>query len=432
MHRFAHPFFTVSLLCSLLLFPCSGPGEPVLEKSTSGAAAAQGSAQEKQAVAAPAPKKMKIEPFTGRLKKDKVRLRLQPQYDALVIRELKRDDLVIVLDESDDFYTVEAPEGMKGYVFRTYVLDDVVEGNRVNLRLKPDLEAPVLMQFNVGDKVHGTVSSEHPKWIELPLPPSVKFYVAKEFVEKVGDRGFKERVAKRRAEAEAILTRTEQLTKEEFAKPFDQMNLEGLKAHYQHVVSKYADLGDIVKTAREKLAFLQEQYLAKKMVYLEQQNALVNSVKEMNDRLHQELQQQKEKMVQLQEQGHEPAPSSPLKPVAVPVLSAHMSHWIPQEEELIKGWSERSGSHDQESFYRQEAERAVVLQGVVGSYDRPFKNRPGDHLLLNSSSKLPVAFLYSTRVDLDSLMGKEVRLIVVPRDNHHYAFPAYFVLGLEG
>jgi hypothetical protein len=50
-------------------------------------------------------------------------------------------------------------------------------------------------------------------------------------------------------------------------------------------------------------------------------------------------------------------------------------------------------------------------------------------MLLNGN--IPVAYLYSTQVNLNTLLGKQVNLQVSPRYNNNFAFPAYFVLGVE-
>ncbi|MFN4174814.1 MAG: hypothetical protein ACK4HV_06910, partial [Parachlamydiaceae bacterium] len=62
--------------------------------------------------------------FTGRITKNKVRMRSLPNLEAPVVRELNRNDMVLVTDENDEFYTVAAPQNMKAYIFRTFVLDN--------------------------------------------------------------------------------------------------------------------------------------------------------------------------------------------------------------------------------------------------------------------------------------------------------------------
>src|SRR5207302_1548534 len=81
-------------------------------------------------------------PFTGKIKGEKVRMRLQPDVESAIVRELHRGDLVSIVDQEGDFYALLPPQSVKGFVFRSFIIDSIVEGNRVNVRLEPDLEAP--------------------------------------------------------------------------------------------------------------------------------------------------------------------------------------------------------------------------------------------------------------------------------------------------
>ena len=94
-----------------------------------------------------------IAPFTGKIKGSKVRVRLEAGVDSPVLHELNSGDMVVVTGEQNDFYAIRPPKGVKAFVYRTYIIDDVVEGNRVNIRAEPSLEAPVLAQLNKGDKI---------------------------------------------------------------------------------------------------------------------------------------------------------------------------------------------------------------------------------------------------------------------------------------
>lgn len=59
-----------------------------------------------QPVVPPAPPQSPFQAFTGKVTKNKVRLRLQPNLDGPILRELKQGDLLIVVGETDDFYAV--------------------------------------------------------------------------------------------------------------------------------------------------------------------------------------------------------------------------------------------------------------------------------------------------------------------------------------
>lgn len=381
------------------------------------------------------------EAFTGKITKNKVRLRLQPAYDGHVLREFQRNDMVVVLGETEDFYAIQPPADAKGYVFRTYILDNIVEGTRVNVRLKPDLDAPVIAQLNSGDHVEGIISSSNNKWLEIKLPPSTRYYIAKEYIEKIGDAGLMARQEKRKEDVYNLLSNTESISRLEMAKPFDQINLDGIKSNYQHIIHDYTDFPEAATKAKELLVSLQEAYIAKKLVFLESQAHRSSiALEAKNKQLAEELNAHKTKLATLEQKiekekqettvtNSTPALVQPVKkPTQLPI---NMSIWLPMEERLFAEWVEQTGKNNPNMFYEEQMKNSFVLKGVVDPYTRPVKNKPGDYMLINSSSKLPIAFLYSTQVNLQDFIGHEVSIRVAPRPNNNYAFPAYFVLSLE-
>ncbi len=369
-----------------------------------------------------------------------MRLRLQPNYDGQVIQELNQGDIYIILEETEDFFAVKPSSDFKAYVFRTFVLDNVIEGNRVNVRLKPDLDALVIAQMNSGDRVEGTVHSANPKWLEINMPESARFYVAKEYVEKIGDGNYLARLEKRRQDVFHLLNTNEMMSQSEMQRPFNQINIEGIKASYQRILSDYADFPEAVAKAREDLAALQENYTNKKVAYLESQSRhTTNQLETKTQVLSQELQAHKSKIANLEqqiEQGRQAvsaqSPSAAslgsIKPMSLPI---NMSVWVPQEESLFAVWSRQTGDSNPMDFYEEQIQNAFYLRGVIDPYNKPVKNKPGDYMLIQASNRLPIAFLYSTQINLQDYVGHEVTLKVAPRPNNHYAFPAYFVLSIE-
>lgn len=136
------------------------------------------------------------ESFTGKITRNKVRMRLQPSLDAPILSEFSRDDLLNVVGEAGEFYVILPPKETRAYIFRTFVLDGTVEGNRVNIRLEPALEAPVIAQLNSGDPIDGVVSPLSSKWLEISPPASTRFYVCKEYVEKIGTASMMQQMKK--------------------------------------------------------------------------------------------------------------------------------------------------------------------------------------------------------------------------------------------
>lgn len=342
------------------------------------------------------------QPFTGKINGSKVRLRLQPNLNSLIIRELSSLDFVQVVGEIEDFYAVLPESSDKGYIFRTYVLDDVVEGSNVNVRLKPDMTSPILLQLQQGDKVSGQVCTENPKWIEIPLPSSVHFYVAKEFVSREGPLStFKERIRQRALFSEKISSIETEL-KNELKKNFSEINLSSLKKEMESLGEKTKDLfPDLSRKVGDLLKTMQEEYLQKS------------------------IQKQEVPIPELQAPIEQKIATPPQEiPAKEPTVSLFLKE---QEKALIE---KKMGSHEctsQEDLYTKEKKYATPMKGVLVSFDRPLKIKPGDFLLLHPVTKVPMAYLYSTTIDLASDTNMVVMVEVAERPNHNFALPAYFV-----
>jgi hypothetical protein len=336
--------------------------------------------------------------FTGKIKGKKVRMRAQADLESKIVKELNRNDLLLVVGEKGDFYAVQPPTSTKAYVFRSFILDGIVEGNRVNVRLEPSLDSPVIAHLNAGDHIKGAISSLNNKWYEIDPPSNARFYVAKEYVESIGGPEVKIQLDRRKMAAEQILDAAALLTKSEMQKPFSEISLDRIKHNYDVVMSDYADLPELAEKAKEALTSVQEAYLQKKLSFLEKKTEY--PVNEETPRL-----------------------EMALNP------TDRMKLWEPVEESLYLGWS---SSHDDRSiaeFYEEQKQNATVVTGILESYTAPVKRKPGDFMLRDK--ELPVAYLYSTHINLQDFIGKKVTIVAAPRSNNNFAFPAYYVLSVE-
>lgn len=347
--------------------------------------------------------------FTGKILKNKVRMRLQPSLDGAIIKEIHAGDMVMIVGETEDFYAVEPPTDLKAYIFRTYVLDGIIEGNHVNVRLEPDLSAPVIAQLNSGDTVKGAVSSLDKKWLEIIPPASTRFYVAKDYIEKIGDASMMANLKRRKEEASAILNTARLNSQIELQKPFDQIHLEGITQKLNLVVAKYQDFPAESAKAKELLHSIQNAYLNKKVAYIETQ--------------HQPQMQQKEESL-----AAAPESNSSVKSVN---LNSKMASWIPLEQSIYEEWKIQNGNLSIDEYYSQSSQGALELHGLIEPYNRSVKNKPGDYVLTSQTTHLPIAYLYSTRTNLQDIAGQEVTIKVIPRNNQNFAHPAYFVLTVE-
>src|SRR5690606_27647111 len=111
-----------------------------------------------------------FKPFTGKILANKVRVRSKPDLESHVIKQLSKGDLLLITGEEGEFWAVQPPSGTKAYVFRTYILDGVVEANRVNVRLEPHIDAPIIARLRTGERVKGNVCPMNHKWLEIEPP----------------------------------------------------------------------------------------------------------------------------------------------------------------------------------------------------------------------------------------------------------------------
>ena len=348
--------------------------------------------------------------FTGKVLKNRVRMRLQPSLDAYVFKEMGKDDLILVTGDAEGFYACMPPKGLKGYIFRTYVLDGVVEGTNVNVRLEPDTTAPVITQLHTGNAVRGTISPKSNKWLEIELPESVRFYVAKEFVSNSGGpQLFEERLEKIQ-KAKAEIAKIEEELAVELHKSFDQMQVSALHSRLQKIAVENNDLPQERAQAELLMAKMQSEYLAKGLAYVPIS---------------------KEKPQKQQEEAASEIVAAALEPSPSPSTSLPPLSFQEQEERFVKEAIASGKFASKEALYVEESKSARQLRGILKPYHSSAKNLPGDFLLLDEKSRSPIAFIYSTECSLQPYINQVVIITCSPRPNNNFARPAYFALKVE-
>lgn len=398
-----------------------------------------------------------IAPFTGKIKGSKVRVRLEAGVDSPVLHELNSGDMVVVTGEQNDFYAIRPPKGVKAFVYRTYIIDDVVEGNRVNIRAEPSLEAPVLAQLNKGDKIDGHVSPLNNKWLQITLPDQVRFYVATEYIDKIGDADLLARLEQRRIEATQTVDACHEALKTELRKPYDSMQMSAVTELLQRAAEDYCDIPEERERALKLMTEAHECHLQKRFEHLQSQaTSSANQWQQRCKRLADEMSAQQSHLEALERSLHaRKADSIPPPPcltrehdemtsdeqpeilepafVAAPVapLTEAMADWLPAEDSVYRAWLKEHPEDTMEQFYSAQVSEASQIRGTVQPYRRSIRNRPGNFLLMDQIDDIPIAFLYSTRVNLDALVGQTVTLKVAPRSDNNFAFPAWFVLDIQ-
>lgn len=347
--------------------------------------------------------------FTGKVVGKNVRLRTLPDLESFVVKELDKNELLVVTEEKGDFYGVEPLSNTKAYVFRSFVLDNIVEGNRVNVRLHPDLEAPIIGHLSMGKRIDGKICDKNNKWLEIDPPSDTKFYVAKEFVEYAGGAELKAITDKRKAAVVQLMESTNLLSQAELRKPFDEITREKVVKGYQAVMSDYKDFPEMAEKAKELLMAFNEKYLERKIAYLEMKAS------------HIATSSPKEELLSLDD--------IEISEKSLDGLTDRMKIWEPIEESLYLSWAAMHRSKTMDDFYADQKLKSMTISGILEAYADPVKNKPGDFML--KEKDVPIAYVYSTHVNLQNLVGKRVNLVAIARPNNSFAFPAYYILDAE-
>lgn len=347
-----------------------------------------------------------FKPFTGKIVGNHVRMRTGADLESHIISELSKDDYVVVTGEHGDFYAVEAPSDLKAYIFRGFVIDDVVEGDRVNVRLAPDRDATVIGHYSTGRHIDGKICDENNKWLEINAPKETRFFIAKEYVEYAGKPALKGIQDKRKETVTQLLESTHLLSQAEMRKAFPEIDIERITHSYQTIMTDYADFPRFATKAAKELSAIQEDYLHRKIAFLESRASKMEKPQTSKD---------------LYEVSYHPGEAQS--------VTDRMKVWESYEEALFLSWASMHHAKTMDDFYADQKMKCQTVSGILESYREPVKNKPGDFVLKDHD--VTVAYLYSTQVNLDDYIGKRVNLLVSSRPNNNFAFPAYYVIEVE-
>ena len=343
-----------------------------------------------------------LDSFTGKITSKKVRLRTEPNVDSSIIAEAKAGQHFLVVGQVNDFYVIKPSSQTKFYVYRTYVIDGTIEGNNVNIRLEPNIDSPVVMQLQSGTNVCGEVCKDNSKWLAIDPPEGAYFYIAQEFVDRIGDSEYIHKAEVREQEVVALLQQMQRNVEEEVKKPFHAMDMEEAEQISMKFITYYNDFTEEVQQATNLLHQLKEDYLTKKAKNL---NVVDEETDKQPDIQNAALEEETIEMTTMQQKWHQ------------------------LEYNLYLNWMQDQPDKKFEDFKKVSMEKAVRMQGKIERFESDLPTKPGDYLLIQDG--LPVAYLYSLDVNLDDYVGKEMSFSAVQRHNNHFAFPSYCILQAE-
>lgn len=358
-------------------------------------------------------------PFTGQIASKGVRLRTSPDLDSNIIRELSVGEHVLIVGEIDDFYAVQPSPDTKLYIFRSFVLDGVVEAQNVNVRMGPSLSDPIVTRLQSGTPVHGVPCTKNAKWLEIAPPENTHFYLSKDYVKRVGGPEVIHELHAQKESLDEEFMALHIAINEQKQKPYEEMQLQVVERIVEKVRADYPTFKTDIAKAEALYQELKDDYLAKKVIYLERQfhNNVISVPDATNAATNSEVAKESGSTGnEAITQKLETSPEAALK-------------WKNIEYARYLNWVDAHPDQPMSDFYKEERTTASRITGELASFECDLAARPGDYILKQKG--LAVAYLYSTLVDLSSLEGQEVSLVVVPRPNNDFAFPTYFVISAE-
>lgn len=331
----------------------------------------------------------------AKTKGNRVRMRLKPSLDSQIIRELTFDEPLLIGQKIEGFYEVFPLTQEKAYIFRTYVLDNQIEGKKVNVRLKPDLKSPVIAQLTQGAPVKGVVSAASRKWLQIDMPSQVRFYVWAQYIDTISQEEFGTLAAQR------------------FEAP------QGQESPQPTFASKKSTLG---QEEQEKIT---NKIAAAKVERSLRESSLSTSTTPLTQKSSQSY--KSSTVSSTAATDHSLLAGSITG--ATTAATTGVTNWAEKESALEQAWLRERPEKTSQDYQQYLMLESVELKGRLLPYDASIANAPGDYLLEISPTKK--VFVYSDRINLCSFSEQQVELRLHPRDAGDFAWPAFVVLDIQ-
>ncbi len=373
--------------------------------------------------------------FTGKVTGNNVRIRIAPNLNSTIVTEVNQDDLLLVMDDANDFYGIMPPASMKAYVFRTFVLDNVIEGTNVNVRLGPNLESPIIANLNTGYPIVGTICETNRKWLEIEPPKNARLYITKDYIEYAGDTTYLVTFNERNEAVRDALYSAMEMSQQELGKPFENINFDKVQNRFDAIIAEYPEFSSFVTQANDAATQAKHTYMQKKLAFLENQSSHSSSIwKEKTAHLNDKLSKYEQRVDALEKHVITNTMDVGIDNTMLTDTMSTMitNSWEPKEMRLFETWQLSETDNNNKSlneFYASQSTQARIISGILEPYSALVNNKPGDFIV--QKNNVPVAYVYSTTLDLNDHIGEQVTLVGLPRENNNFAFPAYFALSIR-
>ncbi len=183
------------------------------------------------------PKKATI--YTGIVTGNAVNVRSGPGLNFEILKKMDSEELVLVLDQEQDWYKIKVPRDSNAYVYKDFISprnawQAIICGSRVNVRAGKGKNFNILGQLNKNDKIE--LIGKEGDWYKIFPAKACFAWVNKKYVKYHGQPKFYLDYQK----SLRLLKQAGRLEKRELSKKNTDRNLNLVLQKYQNIAQTYS------------------------------------------------------------------------------------------------------------------------------------------------------------------------------------------------
>lgn len=203
-------------------------------------------------------------PFVGKSKGAHINVRSGGNLNYEVLTRLEDGQEVIVLREVLGWFEILPPEGVCLWIHQSFVKDNQIMTDSVNIRSRPSLESSVNAQMSRGETIEPIL--QEGEWLKIKPPAGARSWVNKDYV--IYDRPYEmvpENPASHEKNTPPVMTSAQALKliedfeRGEFYKPVDQIQFDELTARYEKLIQDFPRDQQLKIFAQKKIADIHHQ-----------------------------------------------------------------------------------------------------------------------------------------------------------------------------
>ena len=112
---------------------------------------------------------------------DRVSLRAKPDINGDLLERAMRGEEMVCIEKTNGWVAVQAPDSLDFWVAGEFVVNGVIQPEKLNVRSGPSLNYSVVAVLSKGDTV--SLRGEFNDWLKIAPPPGSRVWISADFVE---------------------------------------------------------------------------------------------------------------------------------------------------------------------------------------------------------------------------------------------------------